>query len=204
MRTWDGHEANSLAYMAAFSAYTCMWDMQYGACSMWLPVTSGTQMWQPTRLDSTRLDSTLPQTVCHCLWPVDLWHGAHAACCNVACLLPACCLFCLLKCRKCCGSQQAVARGRRAGKQRCNWQLATAPNGCKQQMLSGCRHSQLCALPRPCCNSDWNCTCLRRVAAADGVAALATGIERCYCECSNQMPARQHRRAGIIISSFVR
>lgn len=148
--------------------------MQYGACSMWLPVTSGTQMWQPTRLDST-----LPQTVCHCLWPVDLWHGAHAACCNVACLLPACCLFCLLKCRKCCGSQQAVARGTRAGKQRCNWQLATAPNGCKQQMLSACRHTHTSVRSDLLlsCNSDWNCTCLCRVAAADGVAALATGIE---------------------------
>lgn len=110
-----------------------VWGMQHvAACHEWHTNVAA----DSTRLDSTRLDSTLPQTVCHCLWPVDLWHGAHAACCNVACLLPACCLFCLLKCRKCCGSQQAVARGTRAGKQRCNWQLPqmVASNKCCQHV----------------------------------------------------------------------
>lgn len=181
MRTWDGHEANSLAYMAAFSAYTCMWGMQHAVWGM-QHVAACHEWHTNVAADSTRLDSTRLDFAPNCV-PLSMACRLVAlGTCSLLqrCLLPACCLFCLLKCRKCCGSQQAVARGTRAGKPRCNWQLATAPNGCKQQMLSACRHTHLCAVRSALllsCNSDWNCTCLCRVAAADGVAALATGIE---------------------------
>lgn len=121
--------------------------MQYGACSMWLPVTSGTQMWQPTRLDSTRLDFA-PNCV-----PLSMACRLVAwGTCSLLqrCLLPACCLFCLLKCRKCCGSQQAMARDTRAGKQRCNWQLPqmVASNKC-------CQHvgTHICALYALLCSA---------------------------------------------------
>lgn len=143
---------------------------------MWLPVTSGTQMWQPTRLDSTRLDSTLPQTVCHCLWPVDLWHGAHAACCNVACCLLAAYFVCLNA-----GSVAGHSRlwqeahGRASHVATGNWQLPqmVASNKCCQHV--GTHICALCSASVLQLGLELHLLC--RVAAADGVAALATGIE---------------------------
>lgn len=85
--------------------------------------------------------------------------GAHAACCHVATLQPlllqqASCIFCLLKCRKCCGSQQAVASGSGSCSQQLagNWQLPqmVASNKCCQHVGTH-THS-------PYSDWHWNCT----------------------------------------------
>lgn len=121
-----------------------MWGMQHvAACHEWHTNVAA----DSTRLDSTRVDSTLPQTVCHCLWPVDLWHGAHAACCNVACCLLAAYFVCLNA-----GSVAGHSRlwqethGRASNVATGNWQLPqmVASNKCCQHV--GTHICALCAL----------------------------------------------------------
>lgn len=116
-----------------------VWGMQHvAACHEWHTNVAA----DSTRLDSTRLDfapNCVPLSMaCRLV--------AWGTCSLLQRCLPACCLFCLLKCRKCCGSQQAVARGTGAGKQRCNWQLPqmVASNKCCQHV--GTHICALCAL----------------------------------------------------------
>lgn len=163
----EGHEANSLAYMAAFSAYTCRGHV---ACSM--RHVAACHEWH-TNVAATRLDATQPNSAQLDFAPTGTVSGASTTCgmggtcsllprCHVATLQPllllllqqASCIFCLLKCRKCCGSQQAVASG---GNSSSSCSLQLAPNGCKQQMLSACPHTH--AHTHSCyLDWHWNCT----------------------------------------------
>lgn len=90
MRTWDGHGANSLAYMAAFSAYTCMWGMQHAVWGM--QHAAACHEWHTNvAADSTRLDSTrLCPKLCATVYGLSTCGMGHM---QLVATLPACCLL---------------------------------------------------------------------------------------------------------------
>lgn len=142
MRTWDGHGANSLAYMAAFSAYSCMWGMQHvAACHEWHTNVAA----DSTRLDSTRLCPKLCATV-YGLSTCGMGHMQLVA------TLPACCLlaayFVCLNAGSVAGHSRLwqETHGRASNVATGNWQLPqmVASNKCCQHV--GTHICALCAL----------------------------------------------------------